>query len=367
MLVKTAIVYDRVNKWGGAERVLLALHEMFPKAPLYTSVYHPGKAKWAGLFPEVVPSFLNRLRFVRDKHEYLAPLMPLAFESFDFDRFDLVISVTSEAAKGIITKPGTKHICYCLTPTRYLWSGYNEYFKRLLFKVLAFPFIEYLKYWDKISAHRPDRIISISTDVKKRVDKYYGLPSEIVFPPISFEKLRILCSKAQVPIVKNDYYLVVSRLVPYKKVDLAIETFNETGEQLVVVGSGSQEAMLKKLAKTNISFVKNLTDEDLVNYYKHAKALIFPQREDFGIVALEAQACGTPVIAYKAGGSLDTVVDRKTGVFFDTQDEDNLSKAISSLHNLKLARAGIIENAERFSEKKFKSELLKQIKKSLTN
>jgi len=183
--MKVAIVYDRVNKWGGAERVLLVLHKMFPDAPLYTSVYDEKSAPWAGVFPKIITSFLQYLPFAKNNHELLPFLMPLAFESFDFSGFDLVISVTSEAAKGIITKPETLHVCYCLTPTRYLWSHHDQYFKNTIFKILSKPFIVYLKKWDKIAAQRPDRMIAISTEVKNRIKKYYQREVKIVFPPVN--------------------------------------------------------------------------------------------------------------------------------------------------------------------------------------
>src|SRR5579859_4545398 len=170
--MKVALVYDRVNKWGGAERVLLALHDLFPDAPLYTSVYNAQKASWADVFV-VKTSFLQRIPFASSRHEYLALFMPLAFEQFNFEEYDLVISFTSESAKGIITKPNTKHVCYCLTPTRYLWSGFDEYFINKLFKIIATPFVAYLKYWDTIASHRPDEYIAISREVQKRIQEFY--------------------------------------------------------------------------------------------------------------------------------------------------------------------------------------------------
>jgi hypothetical protein len=181
--MKVAIVYDRVNKWGGAERVLLTLHEMFPEAPLYTSVYDPKGAHWAKAFPKIYTSFLQKFFLAKSNHEFYALLLPMAFESFNFDKYDLVISVTSEAAKGIITKPGTRHICYCLTPTRYLWSGYEEYFENRILRFVTKPFVNYLRKWDEIVAQRPDEIIAISTAVQERIKKYYNRESKIVFPP----------------------------------------------------------------------------------------------------------------------------------------------------------------------------------------
>src|SRR4030042_2758593 len=173
--MKVALVYDRVNKWGGAEKVLLVLHELFPRAPLFTSIYDQKKANWAKIFPKVIPSFMQKIPYFHDKHELLGTFMPGVFEGFNFDKYDLVISVTSEAAKGIITRPGTLHLCYCLTPTRYLWNSYHIYFpKGTLLRLLAEPAVGYLRKWEKVGAKRPDSIIAISSVVKKRIKKYYG-------------------------------------------------------------------------------------------------------------------------------------------------------------------------------------------------
>ena len=181
--MKVALVYDRVNKWGGAERVLLALHKLFPDAPLYTSVYNPKTAPWAEVF-DVRTSFLQQFPYAQSNHELYAPLMPLAFESFLFDQYELVISLTSEAAKGILTKPKTMHLCYCLTPTRYLWSAHKEYFKDKKSRVLARPFISYLRTWDVVASQRPDVYIAISKEIQGRINKYYGRESTVVYPPV---------------------------------------------------------------------------------------------------------------------------------------------------------------------------------------
>jgi len=198
--MKVALVYDRLNKWGGAERVLLTLHKMFPEAPLYTSVYDKKKTPWALRFnsgqAKIKTSFLQRFPFATH-HELFAILMPIAFESFTFDEFDLVISVTSEAAKGIITKPHTKHICYCLTPTRYLWSGYEDYFKNDLLRFFSRPAVVYLRFWDKIAAQRPDKFIAISKEVQGRIKKYYGRESEVVYPPLMFGVLSEVMGSCQ--------------------------------------------------------------------------------------------------------------------------------------------------------------------------
>ena len=186
--MKVALVYDRINKWGGAERVLLALHKLFPNAPIFTSVYSPQKAPWANDL-KVKPSFLQKYPHVINNHELYPFLMPVAFERFNFTGFDLVISLTSEAAKGIVTKPGTVHICYCLTPTRYLWSGHEEYFKNPTLRFFSRPVVSYLRKWDKAAAKRPDTFIAISKEVQKRIKKYYGRESMVIYPPVELKGL----------------------------------------------------------------------------------------------------------------------------------------------------------------------------------
>lgn len=365
--MKVALVYDRVNKWGGAERVLLALHEIFPDAVLYTAVYDSDKAPWAKVFPKVTPSFLQKIPLMQDKHELLAPLMPLAFESFNFSEYDLVISVTSEAAKGIITRPPTKHVCYCLTPTRYLWSGYNDYFKDRIFKSVSYLAACYLRKWDKIAAQRPDKMIAISTEVQKRIKTYYERESQIVYPPVEVKKFEALNPKFETNHNKGEYYLIVSRLVPYKKADLAVKAFNELGLPLVVVGTGSEEKKLRKIAKGNILFKGFVNEDELIAYYKNAKAFIHPQEEDFGISAVEAQAAGCPVVAYGAGGALDTVIDGKTGVFFDKQDVKSLISVIRRFEKIKFNKKNLVKDAQKFSKQRFKREFILLIDQFLKN
>ena len=345
--MRVAIVYDRVNKWGGAERVLLALHGIFPQAPLYTSVYDARNAPWAKVFPKIYTSFLQRLPLSQRNHDKLAFLMPLAFESFDFSEYDLVISVTSEAAKGIITQPRTKHICYCLTPTRYLWSGYDFYFQNKILRFFSKPAVSYLRNWDKVAAQRPDTIIAISTVVQKRIKKYYGREAKLIYPPAG--KFQTSNIKSQ-----TNYFLVVSRLVPYKRVGLVVKAFNELELPLVIVGTGSEAKKLQKIARENIKFVGQLTDRQLANYYRRSRALIFAQEEDFGLVAVEAQSFGLPVIAFKAGGALDIVKDGKTGIFFAKQEEKNLIKAIRRFEKLSFNWKIIKKNAQKFTQKRFK-------------
>lgn len=358
--MRVAIVYDRVNKWGGAERVLLALHEIFPEAPLFTSVYSPSNASWASVFPKVISAGINKIKFLQDKHEYIPFLMPGIFENYDFSEYDLVISVTSEAAKGIITNPSTKHICYCLTPTRYLWSGYDDYFPQIHHKVLASPLIKYLRKWDLVASSRPDEMVSISTSIKERIKKYYNRDSQIIFPPLTLNK-----NKRLKPKKKDSYFLMVTRLVPYKKVDLAIKTFNKLKLPLIIIGKGNQLDYLKSIARSNIHFLDTLTDNELSNYYGRAKALIFPQEEDFGLVALEALSHNTPVIAYKKGGSLDIVTEGKTGVFFDNQTPKDIKYALHRFDKMEFSESEFEKSVKRFSKEKFRENFLKIINNTL--
>ncbi|WKZ25951.1 MAG: glycosyltransferase [bacterium] len=356
--LKVAIVYDRVNKFGGAERVLLVLHKMFPKAPLFTAVYDQKKATWATVFPKVYTSFLQNIPFAKKKNELFGWLMPLAFEQFDFNSYDLVISVTSEAAKGIITGTNTHHICYMLTPTRYLWSGYDEYFKNQFLRFFSKPVINYLRWWDKIASKRPDKIIAISTEVKKRIKRYYNRDSEIIFPPVE------LPFHDSIQISDKDYYLYIGRLVKYKKVDLLIKTFNKLKPRLLIVGVGPEEQKLKAMAGDNVEFLGFVEDDKLIDVYQNAKAFLMPQEEDFGITAIEAQSFGVPVIAYKSGGALDTVVDGVTGLYFNSQDVASLQQAIEKFGTMSFNNSEIKRNAKSFSKKEFQRKLQRSLVRS---
>ncbi len=345
--MNVALVYDRVNKWGGAERVLLALHELFPQAPLFTSVYNDQTAAWATVF-DVKTTFLQKIPFAKSNHEYLAPLMPLAFESLDLSGFDLIISISSEAGKGVITNSGQKHIAYCLTPTRYLWSGHDHYFKPGIKTKIAAPLVSYLRAWDLVASQRADKIVSISTEVKRRVEKYYDRGSDIIFPPVETDLFSFTPGRN-----KKKHYLMVSRLVKYKQVDLAIRAFNTLGYPLVIVGTGREETRLKRLAKKNITFAGVVDDKKLAQLYSDAIALVFPQEEDFGIVAVEAQATGVPVIAFGKGGALDTVIEGETGVYFKKQKSHSLIDAVSKLDKINFNRENIVEHAKTFSREVF--------------
>lgn len=355
--MKVALVYDRVNKWGGAERVLLALHELFPQAPLYTSVYNKKTAGWAEDFI-VKSSFLQKIPSASSSHEYFPMLMPIAFETFSFDEYDVVISISSEAAKGIVTGPNTLHICYCLTPTRYLWSGYKEYFTNSFFRFITKPLVHYLQKWDSIASHRPDVYIAISEEIKKRIKTYYGKNAEVIYPP-----LVLVDTQEKKEVKEGAYFLIVSRLVPYKKVDIAIQACNALQLPLKIVGIGSEERYLKRIAGPTVEFLGLLTEESLVKYYRGCKALLFPGIEDFGLTVLEAQAFGKPVIAFKGGGAVETIKEKKTGLFFSPQTKDALITVLQSFDGGKFDSQDCKHNVQKFTQDQFKDRFSKTIEK----
>ena len=356
--MNVALVYDRVNKIGGAERVLLSLHELFPDAPLYTAVYDSKRASWAKVF-QVKPTWINLIPLAKTNHELFPWLTPFAFESIDFDDFDLVITVTSAEAKSIITKPKTKHICYCLTPTRYLWSGFNFYSNKAgISSFFLKLFAPMLRKWDLVASTRPDYMIAISARVAKRIKQYYKRSVDaVIYPPVQTD-IFVASLKS-----RNDYYLYVSRLVPYKRPDIVIDSFNKKGYPLVVVGTGSEKNNLIKRAKGSITFAgSTVSDSELLEFYQHCRAFVFAGDEDFGIVAAEAQSCGKPVIAYKASGMSEIVIDGKTGILFDKQTISSLLAAIEKERTMTFDSALCRSQGMRFDEHRFKEEFRTFIK-----
>lgn len=365
---KIAIVYDWIDKWGGVERVLLNLHEMFPEAVFYTSYFDNENAQWAKDL-NIKTSFLQNFPDFIKKSRILSLIFyPFAFESFNFSEFNLVISVTSSFGKSVITKPGTRHICYLLTPTRYLWSHRNDYIKNKTLNFLVSGYLGAFKNWDLVAAQRPDKIISISETVKKRVKKYYKRDSEVIYPGFDrayWEKIKsqITNDKSQ---VNDKYYLIVSRLEPYKKIDLAVKAFNKLNKKLIIVGKGTEENRLKAIAGENINFISKVSDVELAGLYSNAEALIMPQEEDFGYTALEAQFFGCPVVAYRRGGAIETVIEGKTGIFFTSSTRQSLTRAVERYDKIKYnlrkdtAKFGII-NIDKFSKEKFIEKFLKNL------
>lgn len=389
---KVAIVYDWIDKWGGVERILLTLHEMFPDAEFFTSYYDNEKAIWAKNL-KIRTSFIQKLPNFIKKNRLLSLLFyPYAFESFNFNEYDLVISVTSSFAKSIITQPKTLHLCYLLTPTRFLWSHREEYVK-LSYLLFVNGYLEKLKKWDRVVSQRPDRIISISKTVAERCRKYYGRESEVIYPPFDRDywsdlrskiknqksQLRLSASmgEAKLQIKSKKYFLVVSRLEKYKKIDLVIRTFNELSNlNLIVVGKGTEEDKLKQMAGKNVQFLRDLSDQELGSLYSQAEALIIPQEEDFGYVSLEAQFFGCPVIFYDKGGASETVIDGEVGLSFVKQTTESLTGALERFskmsYNLRQSTLRLgCQNIERFSRKIFeidiKNIIMSNIKAQMSN
>lgn len=359
---RVALVYDRINKFGGAERILLALHEIWPEAPVFTSVTDLAKARWAADF-RVIPSFMQGVPFAAHHHELFAWLTPLAFESFGFDDYDIVISVTSAEAKNIITKPGTLHICYCLTPTRYLWSGYQEYLDHpgmgylgpVSRRGLAF-LSPRLRKWDRYGAEKPDYMVAISQMVADRIKLYYQREADaVIYPPVDTSRFRKIQKNGDLP--DTGFYLTVARFVGYKRLDLLIEAFNEMNKPLWIIGRGKDQIRLESHAGKTIRFITDdLTDEELVRYYNQCLAFVFAGAEDFGLVSVEAQACGKPVITYRHSGMAETVDHMKTGVLFDTQTKQAIIEAVSRASEIRFSETDCISNARKYAKNKFKQE-----------
>lgn len=350
---RIAIVYDRVNKWGGAERVLLALHDLFPQAPLYTAVYNPDTAQWAKVFPDVIPTFLQHFPFAKSNHELYPWLTTLAFESLNFDQYQAVISVTSADAKGIITKPGTFHLCYCLTPTRYLWSHEELYKKQI--PSIYHPLFNYLKYWDLVACHRPDSYVAISKTVQNRISTYYHQPSSLVYPPVDIDAY----SFPQPPPSIKDFFLYVGRLVFHKRPEIVIQAFNQINLPLMIIGTGKEEKKLKQIAKSHIHFAGLVSQESLIAHYQHSRAVIYFHEEDFGLVPVEAHAAGKPVIALNRGGAGEVVIHGQTGLLIDDDSEEALKKAVSDFPKFSFDSEFIKSHARNFSLERFRKEFVK--------
>lgn len=353
--MRVAITADWLNAFGGAERVLLELHDMFPEAPIYTTVHHPRDLPQQMASWDVRTSFLQRVPFARRKHQAFLPLMPLAFEQFDMSEYDLVLSTSSACAKGVITRPGTLNLCYCYTPSRYLWDLYHEYTRNHWARTAIAPVAHWMRLWDRLSADRVDHFVAISHEVASRIQRHYTRDAEVIYPPVDVDRF--------VPTRRppEDFYLVVSRLVGYKRVDLAIEAANRLKRRLVVVGDGGEARRLKAIAGPTIEFLGRLPDEKVASLYGRCRAFVFPGLEDFGIAPVEAQAAGRPVIAYGRGGATETVIDGVTGVLFSEQTVDSVVEAMVKLEQNSFDPATCRRNAERFDRSEFRRRLLRTI------
>ncbi|MDP3991494.1 MAG: glycosyltransferase [Candidatus Colwellbacteria bacterium] len=362
-MVKVALVHDYLNQFGGAERVLFVLAEMFPEAPIYTLFYEPSVFDGHLKGGTIKTSFLDHA-IVRRRHRFFIPLFPKAAENLNLgNNYDLIISNSSGFAKGINYKGGV-HLSYIHTPLRYAWEP-ETWLGTLLPKVvikLSSPIISYLRRWDRRAGKKPDFIITLSTHIAKKIKEAYGREAEVIYPPVD---TTVFYPDYSVP--KQDYFLAFGRLIHNKRFDLVIEAFNELQFPLKIVGSGPHEAKLKKLAHSNnIEFLARISDDELRKVITGAKAFIFPQLEDFGLVAAEALACGTPVIAYRAGGALDIIEEDANGLFFDEQTPNSLIEAINRFNKMKFDQEKIVQSAQKFSEALFRQNLTRVINQSFT-
>lgn len=353
--MKLAIVHDWLTNMGGAEQVIINFNEIYPDAPIYTTFYNPNNLDEKLRNIDVRTSFLQKKKMIIDHKKYF-PLMPLAFENFNLNEYDVVLSSSTCCAKGVLTKPDTVHICYCNTPMRYAWERRDDYIqgmgklKRRLIKIL----LHYMRIWDVASSSRVDYFIANSTAVQKRIKKHYKRDSVVINPPVR-------CKMFDISETDGDYYFVVSRLVAYKRFDLAVQACSELGKKLIVIGDGPEMEKLQKLANENILFLGKQPDEVVKKYMSECKALLFPGEEDFGIVPVEAQACGRPVIAYGKGGVLDTVIDGKTGLLFEEQTVQDLKKTIREFETIQFNKQEIRKHALQFDEEVFQAKIKKYI------
>lgn len=368
--MKIALVHDDFVQAGGAESLFATIASLYPQAPIYTSLVDWNKLPKSIDRTRLKYSLIQKIPFARKFYKALLPLYPLAFESFDFTPYDLVISSTTRFAKAPVTKPQTVHICYINNVPRFLWDQkIMSSYLSLPLKILLKPLFAWLKKWDKVAASRPDYYIANSKNVAARVKKYYGQDAAVVYPFCDLDffkpaKIHNWQLKGQ------NYFLVVSRLVRWKKIDIAIEAAKIPGINLKIVGTGPDEGRLKKLAfsvqrpasSNQIEFLGRVDQNKLRQLYQNCQALIVTQEEDFGIASIEAQACGRPVIAYRLGGQQEITKDKKTGLFFKNQTLDSLKDAISRFSEVKWKESACRKNSQRFSQAVFTGQLKDKIK-----
>jgi len=386
--LKVALVHDFLTQWGGAERVLEVLTEIFPDAPIYTLLYDQEKMRGKFKDKEIHTSFLQKFpKFLRKRHRYLLPFFPTAPETFDLRDFDLVISSSGAWSKGIVTKLNTIHFSYLHSPMRYAWDYSGKYTEEIGKNKLNFiirPLLNYIRIWDRQAADRPDYLIANSVYTKKRIKKYYRRDSKVIYPP-AFDSVRGVQNVENVEsdndnklnkqsgktsaTIERKHFLVVSRLLPYKKVDLVVEAFNKLNLPLVIIGEGEQEKRLKSMAKNNIRFLGWQDRKTIQKYYSEARAFIFPAEDDFGITIVEAMSWGTPVIAYRGGGAKEIIEEGFSGEFFDAQTPEVLADGVRRF----IERDGnydedyIKEKAKEFSKERFKRELVEYIDLEIGN
>ena len=364
--IKTVLVHDWLTTLAGAERVLEAIYEIYP-SPIYTLVKNEEILK-NSIFgkADIRTSFLQKFPKAKTKYRNYIMFFPLAIEQFDLSEYDIIISSSHAVAKGVLTSSNQLHICYCHTPIRYAWDLYHQYLidsglTKGIKSFLAKFILHYIRIWDYTTANRVDYFIANSKYIARRIKKIYGKDSTVIYPPVDVNKFEVYTKK-------ENFYLTASRIVPYKKIDLIVEAFSYMPDKkLVVIGDGPDLEKIKKKAGKNVEILGYQPFEILKDYMQRAKAFIFAAEEDFGIVPVEAQACGTPVIAYGKGGVTETVIDGKTGIFFEEQTVESLIKAIKNFEKKEelFNPLEIRKNAEKFSKERFKKEFKEFVNKKI--
>jgi len=355
-IMNIALIHDHLNQIGGAEKVLKAFTTIYPEAPVFTLLYKKEIKEKFFKQTNLIGSFLQKKRLAHKYFKWFLPLMPTATESFNLKGYDLILSDSSAFSKGVITDVNAKHICYCHTPTRYLWSDSWEYIIELqshnfLIRKFLPIILTYLRMWDYQAAQRVNNFLANSKFVAKRIKRFYHRKAKVIYPPVETQKYQLIKEK-------KSYFVMMSRLRPYKKVDLAIDAFNETRLPLKIIGGGWEIKYLRKKANKNIEFLGEILDTKRKNQIiGQARAFIHPQEEDFGISAVEAQSAGTPVIAYGSGGALETVVAGKTGLFFEDQTWEALANTLVHFKDNDFDYAVIKKHAEKFNQARFKREI----------
>lgn len=329
--MKVALVHHYLIDMRGGEKVLEIFCEIFPEADIYTLICDKKAISETISGHTIKTSFLQGLPLSKTKRQYYLPFFPLAVEQFDLRTYDLVISSDSVCMKGVLTRSDTLHICYCHTPMRYAWDLYFDYLEKntpFWARKVVPLFMHYLRQFDYLAAQRVDYFIANSENTARRISKHYRREAEVIYPPVDTDYF-IPDNKKK----SEDFYLYVGELVPYKRVDLIGDAFNELKRPLKIIGDGPQFWQLKRKANSNIDLLGKQSDDIVKSHFQRCKALIFPAEEDFGITPVEAQACGKPIIAYKKGGALETIVQDKTGVFFEEQTVESLIQAINKFEN----------------------------------
>jgi len=353
--VRVALVHDWLTGMRGGEKVLEQLCLLFPEAPVYTLFHFPGTVSKTIESHEIHTSFLQKAPFIKNQYRNYLPIFPSAAESFDLQSYDLVISSSHCVAKGIIPSSSGIHLCYCHTPMRYIWSHYWDYFgdhRTGFVKRKTLPMVmSYLRMWDVSSSNRVDEFIANSKFIGERIQKYYGRTSQVVYPPVDIDFF--------VPSnrTREDFSLIVSALVPYKRLEVAIEAFRNSNRNLVIVGTGPEEKRLRKLAPSNVKFLGRIDMNQLRDLYQSAGMLIQPGVEDFGINVIEALACACPVLAYRKGGATETVVEGITGIFFNELTAESLRQSVDKASGMLFNVAFMREMALRFSPSRFQKEI----------